>query len=257
MSDRIAVMHAGKVEQLGDPGGALRTPDDRFVADFIGSTNLLHGRVERDGRVRLDSGDVARVAHDGIADGTRWRSASGLKSIALVPAAPRSDPGDRRAGRLPRFDDLLSTPDGRRTRPDRPLTEGRDPPPGRQRRGRQLVAVRGAGPRRPARPSRPTWRRPLMTDRQDTDSPRRGGRARPLPDRAADDPARPPRADRCRRGARRPGADRRGLLVRWGPSVAPSATLRRPPRDPVRRGQRPRLRPRPPRRRPCPPPKRS
>ena len=44
MSDRIAVMHAGKVEQLGTPEELYERPTSRFVADFIGSTNLLSGR---------------------------------------------------------------------------------------------------------------------------------------------------------------------------------------------------------------------
>ncbi len=65
MSDRIAVMHAGKVEQLGTPEELYERPTSRFVADFIGSTNLLHGRLEADGWVRLDSGDLAPVAHEG------------------------------------------------------------------------------------------------------------------------------------------------------------------------------------------------
>ncbi len=56
MSDRIAVMHAGKVEQLGTPEELYERPATRFVADFIGSTNLLRGRIEADGRVRLDIG---------------------------------------------------------------------------------------------------------------------------------------------------------------------------------------------------------
>ena len=70
MSDRIAVMHAGRVEQLGTPEELYERPASRFVADFIGSTNMLRGRVELDGRVRLSSGDVAPVAHDGLATGT-------------------------------------------------------------------------------------------------------------------------------------------------------------------------------------------
>ena len=43
MSDRIAVMNAGKVEQLGTPEELYERPTTRFVADFIGTTNLLHG----------------------------------------------------------------------------------------------------------------------------------------------------------------------------------------------------------------------
>ena len=56
MSDRIAVMNAGKVEQLGTPEELYERPTTRFVADFIGTTNLLHGKVEDDGTVRLSSG---------------------------------------------------------------------------------------------------------------------------------------------------------------------------------------------------------
>ena len=46
MSDRIAVMHQGRVEQLGTPEELYERPATRFVADFIGTTNLLTGSVE-------------------------------------------------------------------------------------------------------------------------------------------------------------------------------------------------------------------
>jgi putative spermidine/putrescine transport system ATP-binding protein len=45
MSDRIAVMHAGKVEQIGAPSDIYDRPSTRFVADFIGDTNLFRGEV--------------------------------------------------------------------------------------------------------------------------------------------------------------------------------------------------------------------
>jgi spermidine/putrescine transport system ATP-binding protein len=45
LSDRIAVMNAGHVEQLGSPEALYDRPATRFVADFIGTTNLLAGRV--------------------------------------------------------------------------------------------------------------------------------------------------------------------------------------------------------------------
>ncbi len=87
MSDRIAVMHAGKVEQLGTPEELYERPATRFVADFIGSTNLLRGRVEADGRVRLESGEIAHVAHDGIAVGTEVEISVRPEAISLVPAS--------------------------------------------------------------------------------------------------------------------------------------------------------------------------
>jgi spermidine/putrescine transport system ATP-binding protein len=41
MSDRIAVMSAGEVQQVGDPQTIYEAPVNRFVADFIGETNVL------------------------------------------------------------------------------------------------------------------------------------------------------------------------------------------------------------------------
>jgi spermidine/putrescine transport system ATP-binding protein len=46
MSDRIAVMSAGHVQQIGAPRDIYETPANRFVADFIGETNLLAVTVE-------------------------------------------------------------------------------------------------------------------------------------------------------------------------------------------------------------------
>jgi spermidine/putrescine transport system ATP-binding protein len=46
MSDRIAVMDAGVVRQVADPTTLYEFPHDRFVASFIGQTNMFSGRVE-------------------------------------------------------------------------------------------------------------------------------------------------------------------------------------------------------------------
>ncbi|MDJ0556888.1 MAG: ABC transporter ATP-binding protein [Microcoleaceae cyanobacterium MO_207.B10] len=46
MSDRIAVMHEGRIEQIGSPQEIYERPQSPFVADFIGDTNLFQGRVE-------------------------------------------------------------------------------------------------------------------------------------------------------------------------------------------------------------------
>ncbi|MFN3847643.1 MAG: ABC transporter ATP-binding protein, partial [Paracoccaceae bacterium] len=45
MSNRIAVMSAGHVQQIGTPRDIYETPVNRFVADFIGETNLLEVEV--------------------------------------------------------------------------------------------------------------------------------------------------------------------------------------------------------------------
>ena len=86
MSDRIAVMHAGRIEQVGTPEQLYDRPATRFVADFIGTTNLLRGVIETDGSIRLSSGEVARAAHDGLAPGTEVEISLRPEAIELVPA---------------------------------------------------------------------------------------------------------------------------------------------------------------------------
>ena len=65
MSDRIAVMNHGRVEQLGTPQELYERPRTRFVADFIGTTNLLSGAIEsadaETALVRLTSGEACLV----------------------------------------------------------------------------------------------------------------------------------------------------------------------------------------------------
>ncbi len=57
MSDRIAVMSGGAIRQVGAPREVYNRPADRFVADFIGETNFLEGRVEG-GRLRIVGGEA-------------------------------------------------------------------------------------------------------------------------------------------------------------------------------------------------------
>jgi spermidine/putrescine transport system ATP-binding protein len=56
MSDRIAVMNRGRVEQIGVPEDVYERPATTFVAGFIGVSNLMPASVAGPGRVRLDSG---------------------------------------------------------------------------------------------------------------------------------------------------------------------------------------------------------
>jgi putative spermidine/putrescine transport system ATP-binding protein len=55
MSDRIAVMNVGRLEQVGTPAEIYDRPRTRFVADFIGDINLIDG-VIRDGRFTVAGG---------------------------------------------------------------------------------------------------------------------------------------------------------------------------------------------------------
>jgi spermidine/putrescine transport system ATP-binding protein len=49
MSDRLVVMNAGRIEQLGSPRELYEHPATRFVANFIGTSNIITGRLERRG----------------------------------------------------------------------------------------------------------------------------------------------------------------------------------------------------------------
>jgi spermidine/putrescine transport system ATP-binding protein len=67
MADQIAVMNNGRIEQLGAPTDLYERPRTAFVAGFLGTSNLLRGRVEEGGVVRLGDGSSVRVATNGAA----------------------------------------------------------------------------------------------------------------------------------------------------------------------------------------------
>ena len=63
MSDRIAVMNEGKVQQVANPPTLYERPNNRFVADFIGQTNVFSGTVESvaGGRITLVTSSGEKV----------------------------------------------------------------------------------------------------------------------------------------------------------------------------------------------------
>ncbi|MCX8996974.1 ABC transporter ATP-binding protein [Rhizobiaceae bacterium BDR2-2] len=75
MSDRIVVMRAGHVEQAGTPREIFRRPATRFVAEFIGETNLFSGTVARiDGEsaeLRTQTGLALAVPAAGLSAGAK------------------------------------------------------------------------------------------------------------------------------------------------------------------------------------------
>ena len=75
MSDRIAVMNRGRVEQVDAPEAVYERPATTFVAGFIGVSNLMPAVVEQVGgertRVRLDAGVDIEAVGNGLATGER------------------------------------------------------------------------------------------------------------------------------------------------------------------------------------------
>jgi spermidine/putrescine transport system ATP-binding protein len=63
LSDRIAVMNAGKIEQIGTPGEIYEAPKSSFVAAFIGDTNFFEGKV-----VELLDENFSRLEVEGFPD---------------------------------------------------------------------------------------------------------------------------------------------------------------------------------------------
>jgi spermidine/putrescine transport system ATP-binding protein len=61
LSDRIAVMNRGRLEQLGPPREIYERPATRFVADFIGASTILRGRAVAADRVALGAGAILEV----------------------------------------------------------------------------------------------------------------------------------------------------------------------------------------------------
>jgi spermidine/putrescine ABC transporter ATP-binding subunit len=95
MSDRIAVMHQGRLQQVGTPPEIYESPQNRFVAEFIGVCNFLEGRVAaRKGAtvlLRLDDGGLvpAAVAADAApAEGTRVVATVRPEKLVLRAAGP-------------------------------------------------------------------------------------------------------------------------------------------------------------------------
>ena len=88
MSDRIAVMNRGRVEQVGAPTEIYERPRTRFVADFIGEINLLddgpRSRALRPEKIRLVPADGARLV--GVVETANFLGGATLYRVRLPDA---------------------------------------------------------------------------------------------------------------------------------------------------------------------------
>jgi iron(III) transport system ATP-binding protein len=114
-SDRIAVLSAGRLEQVGAPEEIYERPATAFVAGFIGRTNLLRGRIAEGGAVDCEGGlrllTASGAGHppgEAVAVSIRphtitlaARAAEAGRPAAAPGAVPAGPPGERRLNRLP------------------------------------------------------------------------------------------------------------------------------------------------------------
>jgi len=97
MSDRVAVMNNGRIEQLDDPQRIYDVPATPFVAEFVGDMNVLEGLRTAADRVQLDDGTLLHVGRvlDEAPAGGRVRVGVRPEHTLVV-----QDEGSGRRGRL-------------------------------------------------------------------------------------------------------------------------------------------------------------
>ena len=85
MSDRIAVMSEGRVEQLGTPSEVYEVPTSSYIADFLGISNLMEARAVASDRVAVGGREMTCVSLEG---------AEGLVTMCIRPERVELHPAD-------------------------------------------------------------------------------------------------------------------------------------------------------------------
>src|SRR6185437_8182738 len=96
MSDRIALMNRGRIEQLGAPAELYHQSANEFVADFIGQSNLLSATVKEvlPGRCAIQLDGNATVAVDADGDWSRGDRAPLIIRPENIQPSSRRSTGD-------------------------------------------------------------------------------------------------------------------------------------------------------------------
>jgi len=89
MADRLVVMDAGRVRQIGSPRELYDEPQDAFVADFVGRCNILSGRRENETHFRTDNGLLLPV--DTAENESRNATAFALRPERIAISAGAGD----------------------------------------------------------------------------------------------------------------------------------------------------------------------
>ncbi|HLB29375.1 MAG TPA: ABC transporter ATP-binding protein [Dehalococcoidia bacterium] len=92
MSNRIAVMLDGQLMQVGDPKHIYSKPENKFVADFIGTTNFLEGVVADGTSLETDLGPLkCGYLPDGMAKGAKLVLSIRPENVELYRSRPNAD----------------------------------------------------------------------------------------------------------------------------------------------------------------------
>ena len=96
MSDQIAVMNLGRVEQVADPETVYGRPTTSFVAGFIGVSNLMPAKVVKGGKtgeVELDAGPAVKGAAEGLKKGDRCHAIVRPEKLVIAKRSARGGKG--------------------------------------------------------------------------------------------------------------------------------------------------------------------
>lgn len=95
LSDRIAVMRDGKIEQIGTPNEIYESPQTPFIADFIGDTNLFRGRMSAGDRscvqVMTENGLKIVVGQSEAKNGSKHQFPKGMGDASPVVVSVRPE----------------------------------------------------------------------------------------------------------------------------------------------------------------------
>jgi ABC-type Fe3+/spermidine/putrescine transport system ATPase subunit len=106
MSDRVAIMREGRIEQLGTPREVYERPQTEFVADFVGASNRMTARViavHDDGTYDAELEGIGRVRAPGVAS---LQSGQDARAIVRPEAIAVREASPGRAGLSARIVDL-------------------------------------------------------------------------------------------------------------------------------------------------------
>jgi spermidine/putrescine transport system ATP-binding protein len=109
MSDRIAVMNRGRVEQVGVPEDIYERPATTFVAGFIGVSNLMPAVVSGPGQVRLESGPEVPARTDGLGSGEGCYAVVRPEKLRVEAVGSPGSAGTGASNGLPRVEGTVES----------------------------------------------------------------------------------------------------------------------------------------------------